>query len=139
MELILNLIPNRQAICFVDQTMATYTDLYNIPDKRELCFVVHELVINAVEAMEHAKKGDDATIQIHVSQNKEQVKVTVTDQAGGIPQDQWTSILQFDLKEITYSDRGRGLFFVKNMVDHLWFEQLADEKFLVGISKNINL
>ncbi|KOS69264.1 hypothetical protein AEA09_12335 [Lysinibacillus contaminans] len=137
MDFTLNLVPNQQAIYFVDETMTSYTNLYNIPSKKELCFVVHELVINAVEAMNHANLNEVEKIQVHVSQDEELVKVTVIDQAKGIPEKDWEKFLQFDLEDPTYSDRGRGLFFVKNMVDEIWFENVSDTKFLVGISKKI--
>lgn len=139
MEFTLNLIPNQQAIYFVDQTMASYTDLYNLPSKKELCFVTHELVINAVEAMQNAYKNTTEKIQIHVSQNDEYVTITVTDHAEGIPKEEWEKVLRFDLENLAFSDRGRGLFFVKNMVDEIWFENVSDTKFLVGVSKKINI
>ncbi|MEK4228004.1 ATP-binding protein [Solibacillus sp. FSL H8-0538] len=139
MEFTLNLVPNRQAISFVDQTMASYMSLYNLPSKRELCFVVHELVINAVEAMGNAKENTSEKIQIHVSQDDEEIKVIVIDHGKGIPETDWEEALKFDLGEISFSDRGRGLFFVKNMVDKIWFENLAETKFLVGVSKKIDV
>ena len=55
MEFTLNVKPNMQAINFVDQVMENYMTVYNLPYQRELRFVVHELVINAVEAMEKKK------------------------------------------------------------------------------------
>ncbi|MFJ7952405.1 ATP-binding protein [Lysinibacillus sp. NPDC096418] len=139
MDFTLNLVPNQQAIYFVDATMASYTNLFNIPNKKELCFVVHELVINAIEAMKNTPLNEGAKIQVHVSQNDDVVKVTVIDQAEGIPIEEWDKVLQFNLDSLTFSDRGRGLFFVKSMVDEIWFENISDTKFLVGISKKINI
>lgn len=139
MDFTLNLVPNHQAIYFVDETMASYTNLYDIPSKKELCFVVHELVINAIEAMKDTQFNEGAKIQVHVSQNDESVKVTVIDQAKGIPEKDWDKVLQFNLDGHTFSDRGRGLFFVKSMVDEIWFENVSDTKFLVGVSKKISV
>ena len=78
-------------------------------------------------------------IQIHVAQSNEEIKITVTDEAKGIDEKDWDKVLQFDLDKLDYADRGRGLFFVKNMVDHIWFENISKTKFLVGISKKIHL
>ncbi|MFJ7734986.1 ATP-binding protein [Lysinibacillus sp. NPDC097287] len=139
MDFTLNLSPNQQAISFVDETMVSYTNLYDLPSKRELCFVVHELVINAIEAMKNTKLNAESKIQVHVSQDVEAVKVTVIDQAEGIPEKDWDKLLQFNLDDPTFSDRGRGLFFVKSMVDEIWFENVSDNKFLVGVSKKIDL
>ena len=138
MDFTLNLAPNQQAIQFVDQTMNNYTDLYDIPSKRELCFVVHELVINAIEAMNQANLTNGEEIQVHVSQDEETVKITVIDQAEGIPEKDWKNYLQLNLDELHFSDRGRGLTFVKNMVDDIWFENVSETKFLVGVLKKLN-
>ncbi|MGY4794655.1 ATP-binding protein [Lysinibacillus fusiformis] len=139
MEFTLNVNPDTQAIAFIDQVMENYTELYNLPYKRELRFVVHELVINAVEAMGKIDTPSQKEIQIHVTQSYEEIKITVTDEAKGIAEYDWDKVLQFDLDELDYSDRGRGLFFVKNMVDHIWFENISETKFLVGISKKIHI
>ncbi|EFI66562.1 ATP-binding protein [Lysinibacillus sp. HST-98] len=139
MEFTLNVNPDTQAIAFIDQVMENYTDLYNLPYKRELRFVVHELVINAIEAMGKINTPVQKEIQIHVAQSNEEIKITVTDEAKGIDEKDWDKVLQFDLDKLDYADRGRGLFFVKNMVDHIWFENISKTKFLVGISKKIHL
>lgn len=139
MEFTLNVNPDTQAIAFIDQVMENYTELYNLPYKRELRFVVHELVINAVEAMGKIDTPSQKEIQIHVTQSYEEIKITVTDEAKGIAENDWDKVLQFDLDELDYSDRGRGLFFVKNMVDHIWFENISETKFLVRISKKIHI
>lgn len=139
MEFTLNVNPDTQAIAFIDQVMENYTELYNLPYKRELRFVVHELVINAIEAMGKINTPVQKEIQIHVAQSNEEIKITVTDEAKGIDEKDWDKVLQFDLDKLDYADRGRGLFFVKNMVDHIWFENISKTKFLVGISKKIHL
>ncbi|WP_107943602.1 ATP-binding protein [Metasolibacillus sp. FSL H7-0170] len=135
MEFMLSIAPNQQSIFFIDQVMENYTQLYNISDARDICFVTHELVINAVEAMNKANRQED--IQLHVLSNDEQIKITVADFAEGIPQEQWQSILEPDLGEMCFSDRGRGFFFIIHMVDKLWFEQLPSSQFLVGIKKSL--
>ena len=113
MEFTLNVNPDTQAIAFIDQVMENYTELYNLPYKRELRFVVHELVINAVEAMGKIDTPSQKEIQIHVTQSYEEIKITVTDEAKGIAEYDWDKVLQFDLDELDYSDRGRGLFLSK--------------------------
>ncbi|WP_107838084.1 ATP-binding protein [Metasolibacillus meyeri] len=135
MEIMLNVTPNQQTIFFIDQMMENYTQLYGIPSAQDICFVTHELIINAVEAMNKANRQED--IQLHVSWNDEYIKITVADFAEGIPQEEWQSILEPNLEEMSFSDRGRGFFFIVHMVDKLWFEQLPGSQFLVGIKKNL--
>ena len=139
MEFILNVNPDTQAIAYVDQVIENYTNVYNLPFKRELRFVVHELVINAVEAVKKNDPYSEKAIQVHLSHSNEEIKITFIDEAKGIAEKDWDKALQFDLNELDYSDRGRGLFFIKNMVDHIWFENISETKFLVGISKKIHV
>ncbi|MGE7695042.1 ATP-binding protein [Lysinibacillus sp. NPDC094177] len=139
MVFILNINPDSQSIAYIDQVMENFTNVYNLPFKREIRFVVHELVINAIEAMEKIEPYSKKAIQVHVYHSNEEIKITVIDEAKGIAEYDWDKVLQFDLNELDYSDRGRGLFFVKNMVDHIWFENISETKFLVGISKKIHI
>ncbi|WP_042478793.1 ATP-binding protein [Bacillus ndiopicus] len=135
MEFMLNVTPNQQSIFFIDQVMENYTQLYNIPSAQDICFVTHELFINAVEAMNNANRQEE--IQVCVTWDDEQVQITVADFAEGIPQEEWQSILEPDLENMSFSERGRGFFFIVHMVDKLWFEQLPTSQFLVGVKKNL--
>ena len=135
MEFTLNVKPNMQAINFVDQVMENYMTVYNLPYQKELRFVVHELVINAVEAMEKKNTDSQEKIQVHVIQEDDEIRVTVIDDAKRIAVSDWQKVFEFDLHNLTSSDRGRGLLFIKNMVDSIWFENISETKFLVGISK----
>jgi len=139
MEFTLRVQANLEAVHFIDTVMENYTNIYTIPFSREMRFVLHELVINAIEAME---KIDIApphnTIQIQVIHNDEEIKLTVIDEAQGITEDDLEKTLSFDLNEHNYTDRGRGLFFVKQMVDSMWFKHISKTKFLVGVSKKIH-
>ncbi|MFJ7667426.1 ATP-binding protein [Lysinibacillus sp. NPDC097195] len=139
MELILRIQANRQAVRFIDNVMADYTTIYNVPFSRELRFVLHELVINAIEAtMKNIGSPHSNTIQVQISQNDEEIKLTVIDEAQGISATELNKALQFDLNEENYSDRGRGLFFIQHMVDAIWFKHISETKFLVGVSKKFH-
>ena len=136
MEFSVEVPPNHQAIQLVDAIMKSYVSTYNLPNQRELCFVLHELVINAVEAMEKVAKQEQM-ILVQVVQDSERLQMVVIDGADGIPEEKWQEVLTYDIEEMADSDRGRGLFFVQHMVDQIWFEYVAPERFLVGVSKNL--
>lgn len=138
MELLLNVEPTQRSIHFVDQTITTFTETYEIPNKRDICFIIHELVINAVEAMQQMPFTEVNEIVVHVTKDEDVLKVTVTDEAMGIPEEKWNCILEANFDELDYSDRGRGFLFIKHMVDELWFENLSNNRFLVGVKKKIN-
>lgn len=136
MEFSIEVPPNQQAIQLVDAMMKSYVSTCDLPNSRELCFVLHELIINAVEAMEKAGNHTQM-IQVKVLQEHGQLQMTVIDAAEGIPQEKWQEALTYDLEKMADSDRGRGLFFVQHMVDRIWFEYITPNRFLVGVSKNI--
>lgn len=135
MEFRFTITPNQQSILLIDQLMESYTELYMIPCAREICFVTHELVINAVEAME--KDGRTESIEIHMRNEEEQLQITVSDFAKGIPKEQWPAVLDANIDDESYCERGRGFMFIQHMVDQLWFEQLSDAQFLVGVKKKL--
>ncbi|AXH98232.1 ATP-binding protein [Sporosarcina sp. PTS2304] len=135
MEFTFAIKPNQQSIFLTDHFMETYTEMYDIPHAREICFVTHELVINAVEAME--REGLTESIEVYVRNEEGDLCVTVTDYAEGIPKEQWQSMLTNNMDEENFCERGRGFFFIQQMVDELWFEQLPDSQFLVGVKKKL--
>lgn len=133
MEFTFTITPNEQAILLIDQLMESYTELYDIPCAQEICFVMHELVINAVEAMEKERRTEP--IELHMHYTYGQLQMTVTDVAKGIPKEQWPDVLDTAVESEDYGDRGRGFLFIQHMVDQLWFEQLSGGRFLVGATK----
>lgn len=137
MKLIFQLTSDQRAIHFIDEVMNNFVNLYQLPQGRELCFAVHELVINAVEVMKKSEKEKD-TITVTIIHKNDRVIVTVLDRGMGIEEQTISKILELDSQNISFSERGRGLFFVQNMVDKLWFENQKNEFFLVGISKSLN-
>lgn len=136
MELSIKLLPNQQSIHLIDEVMNTLTNSYNLPNKKEICFVVHELIINSVEAMEELKKNEvEIEFQAHLRNGI--IEISVIDYARGIEEDQLATMFEINTKHLTSSDRGRGLFFVKNMVDDISFYQFKENKFLVKVTKKL--
>lgn len=138
MKFSIEIPPSMLAIQLIDEMMKSYVTIYNIPKSRELCFVLHELVINAVEAMLQVEK-QKSKMQVQVELNEDELQMRVVDQAGGIPEDQWQEVLTYDFEVMSDSDRGRGLFFVQHMVDRIWFEFAKPNEFVVNASKKIML
>lgn len=135
MEFTFTVKPSRQSILLIDQLMENYAEIHAFPCAREICFVTHELVINAVEAMEN--HGCSDSIELHVRNENEHLHITMTDFAEGIPKEQWPLFLDMRTEDDSFCERGRGFFFIRHMVDQLWFEELPDSGFLVGVKKKI--
>lgn len=137
MKLSIEIPANQQAIHLIDEMMKCYALTYDLPNQKELGFILHELVINAVEAMEKVGKSNEETIEVHIIHDWAYLQMVVIDQADGIPEEDWQEVLTYDIETMGDSDRGRGLFFIQHMVNQLWFEHVAPGKFLVGISKTL--
>lgn len=135
MELQLTVNPNEQSVYFVDQMMESFVKFYELNEAQELCFVLHELIINAVEAS--IKTAGGKNIEIAVLYENGEIAMTVTDSAGGIPEEQWAVVTDLNVMDLAVSERGRGFLFIQHMVDRLWFENLDGGQFKVGVKKKI--
>ncbi|MBS7345667.1 MAG: sensor histidine kinase [Caryophanon sp.] len=138
MKVVVEIPPTQEGIRLVDEMMKSYIDIHELPYERELCFVLHELVINAVEAMEKVAAGDRDCIQVKIEKTNVTINMYVIDFADGIPEEQWQEVLTYEMDAMGDNfDRGRGLFFVQHMVDKIWFEYVAPKQFLVGVTKSL--
>lgn len=137
MQIIIEIPPTEQGIQLIDEMMKSYVSINEIPFERELCFVLHELVINAVEAMEKAGYVEGHYIKVQLEKSNVTLSMSVIDFADGIPEECWQKVLTYDLETMGDLDRGRGLLFVQHMVDDIWFEYVAPKQFLVGVTKKI--
>ena len=138
MRIIVEIPPTQQGIRLIDEMMKDYIAIHSLPYERELCFVLHELVINAVEAMQKVEDLERQSYQVKIENIHGTIRMCVIDFADGIPEQEWQEVLTYEMDAMGESfDRGRGLFFVQHMVDQLWFEYIAPHQFLVGVTKKI--
>lgn len=138
MNIAIEIPPTQDGIRLIDEMMQSYVEIQKLPHARELCFVLHELVINAVEAMTKVSEHERDCIQVKIEKTNVTINMCVIDFADGIPEDSWEQVLTYDLEAMGDKfDRGRGLFFVQHMVDNIWFEYVAPKQFLVGVSKSL--
>lgn len=138
MNVVVEIPPTQEGIRLIDEMMQSYVEIHELPHARELCFVLHELVINAVEAMGKASEHERDCIQVKIEKTNVTLNMCVIDFADGIPEESWEQVLTYDLEAMGDNfDRGRGLFFVQHMVDKIWFEYVAPKQFLVGVTKSL--
>lgn len=135
MELQLAIKPDEQSVYFADHMMENFAAFYELNEAKELCFVLHELIINSVEASVKAASGKN--IEIALLYENSEITMTVTDSAGGIPEEQWAVVTDLNVMDLSFSERGRGFLFIQHMVDQLWFENLDDGQFTVGVKKKL--
>lgn len=135
MELQLAVKPDERSVYFADHMMENFAAFYELNEAQELCFVLHELIINSVEASIETAGGKN--VEIAVLYENSEITMTVTDSAGGIPEEQWAVVTDLNVMDLSVSERGRGFLFIQHMVDQLWFENLDGGQFKVGVKKKI--
>lgn len=104
-------------------------ELFNLDLKKdESLFVAHVerqrieqvwiiVLNNALDALEQTKKFDEAKINIDVKETKKFINVTITDNAGGIPEELLPTIFEPFSSTKEYGGMGIGLNIAKGIVD----------------------
>lgn len=133
MKIHLHVQPTTQSIHFIDHMMQQFVEDYQLSCAKEICFVAHELLINAVEAA----PIQNALIEFKLILEHTSLHIMVINDGVGISKHQQQLILQNTHREPSLEERGHGFYFIQHMVDDLWFEQLQSQQFLVGITKNL--
>lgn len=108
-------------------------------DQREICFAVNEILINSIEATKNKTKDQEGnyflTLSIQIVETS--VEIVISDQAEGKPAEIETELNNKTFEDVLWQERGRGLLFVQNLVDELWFDKKGVD-FITGIRKEIN-
>lgn len=137
MELHLSIVPAVQSVRYVDEQTQQFLELHQIPFQREIVFIIHELIINAIEAMEKCKEKKANEIEVHIKKEDCTIHMQVIDGADGIPTTQANELLHLNMQDVLLSERGRGLLFIQHMADRIFFKTLDDHRFAVHVEKII--
>ncbi|MCK5169490.1 MAG: GHKL domain-containing protein, partial [Bacteroidales bacterium] len=121
----INLFESTQNVKF-DTDFHEIEELYVYADKEQLLIVFSNLIKNGIQAV---PKERDALIKIRVEIIKEHVKISISDNGNGIPDDLKDKLFipNFTTKS---SGMGLGLSIVKNIVEtadgEIWYETEMD-------------
>ncbi|KAA0547153.1 ATP-binding protein [Bacillus sp. BGMRC 2118] len=114
------------------EALKSYTDSY-----RSLVFIIHELVINSLEAS-IKKFGSEAarySIKLIISHADEGLEISVQDFAGGMDLQELEQLGNRTLGESVISESGRGLMMIQQMVDEFKMNYEQDGLFTVKVRK----
>lgn len=138
MELKIKLPACEESIPFLRELVMHTLVLRNIRERKRIVFACNEAVMNSVQAMiEKGKMHKD--IVLHMKIYDSEIELNVVDYAGGIPEDTQKKLNQLTFTDMEDSIRGRGLLFIKNIMDELWFRYLENQGFLVGMRAKITI
>lgn len=113
-----------------------------LPDKvrKEIDFVVNEALINALEATskKYGQEMKQYFLSMCVEATESSIIIKVTDQADGNKMKILNILENRTFEDVLESERGRGLLFIKHMVDEIWFEGTDNEKeFTIAMRKEV--
>ncbi|WP_456276071.1 ATP-binding protein [Bacillus sp. AK128] len=103
-----------------DQTAKELLEKFTNSHHR-LGFIVHELLINSLEAtrQKYDEEASNYSIKLKITSQQEAVEISVIDQAGGMRLEQIQNLDATCLEDLLYSECGRGLLMIKSMVDDM--------------------
>ncbi|WP_028552202.1 ATP-binding protein [Paenibacillus sp. UNC451MF] len=139
--------PCEQFIDMSDEMAENFLKYSGVPQYRKLCYAVHELVINAVEAtLRHQASVNEANrcsdsmglehiIRLRMELEEGEVVITITNYAELGACQAIHSKRSANMDDLLHEERGRGLLIAKRWSDQLTFDQEEDGKITIQLRK----
>lgn len=121
-----------ESISLIDNLIElTIKRLHNCNYKK-VCFAIHELVINSIDAM---NKNGQSSKQLSISLvcSKQYVLFSINDFGGGLPSNILNNLHSNNLDSLGLNESGRGLALIKMFVDSLTYNEENDGSFTYKI------
>ncbi len=124
---------------YLDQICEWTLSRINQVEHKKIVLAVHEAIINSVEAMKrrYGERYYEKQISMKIKVMSESIEIKVIDSAGGLPleiQDKWKSKA---LEDLVWEEDGRGLLFMRHLMDEVWQDQDEDGRFITGLRKRV--
>ncbi|WP_346354420.1 ATP-binding protein [Azotosporobacter soli] len=104
------------------------------PEEGErLSFVLREAVLNALEAM--AESEGKERIEIEVSVDWQGIVICIIDQGFGFQPEWQEKLAEASMEDCLLDERGRGLLFIRQMVDEIWSFYQPERGHVFGMRK----
>ncbi len=108
--------------------MLVYPEAANL-----LSFVLREAVLNAVEANED--EISDKKLKISIAVEHEGLVMLVFDPGKGFAAGWQEELAKASMEDNLLEERGRGLLFIKDMVDEIWSDWQSEQGHVFGMRK----
>ncbi|GEN35299.1 MULTISPECIES: ATP-binding protein [Aneurinibacillus] len=107
------------AVHFVDMISRQILHYMNHQRKQEISFALHEVLINAYEAVrgEYGEEGVFAPLTVTLCIEEEEITVFVADRAQGIGSSVIMDVQSKSFEDVVWEERSRGLLFIDHLVD----------------------
>ncbi|WP_017756250.1 ATP-binding protein [Calidifontibacillus oryziterrae] len=127
---------NVESINYFNQLCERALELINWKEIRSVAFALNEAIINAVEATQ--KKYGMSTVEtviVHMQITSNVVDIQVIDKAGGMSDEQIKLLEKREFRDVGFSERGRGILFMKKLMDQVHFQKQENGVFIVQLKK----
>ncbi|MGD8188918.1 ATP-binding protein [Brevibacillus ginsengisoli] len=124
---------------YLDQICEWTISRYNKLESRKVVLAVHEAIINSVEAMKrrYGEQNTESNISLKIRLQMEEIEVKIIDSAGGLSAEAKERLQNQDFDDLIWEEDGRGLLFIKHLVDEVWQDQDEDGRFVMGLRKRV--
>lgn len=138
MEINVTVPSTEDSIFYINQLCKTTFQHYRVKDHHTYCFLIHEVVINAIEATKrkYAEMSKSKTLIFHL-QLTDSLVVKMLDEVGGLSQEYLDSLNPERLQDILlWSESGRGLLLIKEAAEEVWYKEISG-RFELGFKKGV--
>lgn len=138
MEINVTIRPNEQSVLYIQQLCQLTFEHYRVKDYHKECFLIHELVINAVEATrrKYAEESKYRFLNFRM-QLVDSLVVRMIDEVGGLSQQYLDALDPSRLyKDLLWAESGRGLLLIKEATEQMWYRKI-EGKFELGFRKGV--
>lgn len=124
---------------FLDQICEWTVMRVNQTESKKLVLAAHEAIINSVEAMRrcYSETYQEKKISLKIYVKKDEIIINVIDSAGGIPLEVQNNLDKRCMEDIVWEEDGRGILFMRHLVDDVWQDNGEDGRFIMGLRKRV--
>ncbi|MDM8534884.1 ATP-binding protein [Clostridiaceae bacterium HSG29] len=135
-EICLKIEADKQYLEYIDDVLLQTLRLFNGDLACRFQFALHEIIINSIQAAEKDNGKTDNTITITLIKDDNEIRASVMDMFGGMKETKkdYNKIS----KEQILEENGRGIFFIKEIVDEYSWELDDNGSFTVHIVMNLD-
>ncbi len=135
-EICLKIQADKQYLKYIDDVLLQTLKLFNSDLASRFHFALHEIIINSIQAAERDNGKNDNTVIITVGKDNNEIRASVMDMFGGMKETKEVS--KKISKERIFEENGRGILFIKEIVDEYSWELDDNGSFTVHIVMKID-
>jgi len=136
-KLVYRTIISNEKLHAIDEIIRLFFDEICKPDKTKLTFVIHEIIVNALQAYErHKVLSTERIVEIRLDLYLDEVNIEIMDYAGGMQIDKDRMARQSNENQ-SLETNGRGMLFINHFVDEFTWHTHEEGGIMVRLKKKV--